>query len=120
MAPINYKGKAYKSIKDLANVLGLKHQTLGYRIRQNWPEDDWARELSYGLAQKNDGITYQGKNLVSVKALAQHLDVPVAALRGRIERNEPQDMWGRPSRRGGSVEYNEVVYPTLFDLAKNS
>ena len=73
MAPINYRGKSYASIKELAKVLGIKRETLGYRIRQKWPEDDWDRDRVSGLSQSNEGIEFEGIKYESISELANHL-----------------------------------------------
>ena len=114
---IKYKGKIYPDLQSLADELGIDRRTLRYRVL-NWPEDDWARATKSGLPHSNQGIEYLGSQFLSVTALAEHLGVPLRALRGRIERNEPQEDWGRPSRRGNAVSHNGTNYPTLFDLAK--
>ena len=38
---IPYRGKIYKSINDLAKYLGINPFTLGKRIRDGLPEDEW-------------------------------------------------------------------------------
>jgi len=61
---ITYGEEIFPSIKELAKHLGVDHHTLGYRLKQGWPQKDWSLPAK---SKKNTGpareINYQGKSV---------------------------------------------------------
>ena len=85
---VNYFGKDFKSVADLAVYLDIPQKLLAERIRNNCPQDRW------GEKPKNNSLTYQNNIYPSVKVLAKHLGISASTLRERIR-------LGWPEKNGG-------------------
>lgn len=115
---IEYDGKTYKTIAELAQYKGKDTKLIYNRLRKGW---DLKKSVESGNALCTP-ISYKGQNYRSIKEMADKLDIPYAVLRNRLQKGQtPDEAVNTPIKKRTSlrpVVYKGTTYRSLNALAR--
>lgn len=118
---VQYRGKTFSSIRELAKHIGIEDGILGDRINKGLPEAEWGRPVK----EKARPITYKGRVYETLGELAAYLGLQRKTLSKRIEL-WPEDEWHLPvgtkksrDNKGQEATYQGKRYLSLTALAKH-
>lgn len=116
---IEYGGKAYKTIVELAQDKGKKAALIYNRIRKGW-------ELERAVESENalcTAVSYNGQKYSSIKEMSDKLNIPYGILRNRLYKGQsPDEAINTPIQRMSPVEpvtYMGTTYRSLNALANH-
>lgn len=81
---IEFNGKIYNSVKELAERHDINYGTLKYRLSQKMPLEEALKQDRKQHTNKSENITYKGKKYHSYKELADDLNVKYELLIARL------------------------------------
>lgn len=115
---IEYDGKTYETIAELAQYKGKDTKLIYNRLRKGW-------DLKQSVESGNTlctSISYNGQKYRSIKEMADKLNIPYGVLRSRLQKGQtPDEAVNTPIKRGSPVRpviYMGTTYRSLSALAR--
>lgn len=118
---VQYQGKTFSSIRELAKHIGIEDGILGDRINKGLPEAEWGKPVK----DRARPVQYKGRVYENLGDLAAYLGLQRKTLSNRIE-SWPEEEWHLPpgttrsrETHGQEVTYCGKRYPSLTALAEH-
>lgn len=123
MENINFKGKNYSTLRELADHLDVESEILRHRIASEWPEEAWGRPILAGISPNNPGIEFEGKWYPSIKQLSESIGIKYDTLHKRIKAGWDISRWAekpgatKPSGPARKINYKGTEFESVTALA---